>query len=137
MEEERQRREEEEALRLAEEARKAEEERLQRAIEAEEKRRKEEAERLERERIEVCIFVLHYSEFLPFTKLDIRGGSGGSLKPPPAPPFLAHLSRRLMGELIVYQSLWGPSVRRPSTLSNIFSSETTGPIKLKFHMETP
>ena len=36
-----------------------------------------------------------------------------------------------MGELIVYQSL-----RRPS-VSNIFSSETTGPIKLKFHMETP
>ena len=54
---------------------------------------------------------------------------------------LAHLSRRLMGELIVYQSLRRPSVRpssvRPSTFSNIFSSETTGPIKLKFHMETP
>ena len=28
-------------------------------------------------------------------------------------------------------------VRRPSTFSNIFSSETTGEIKLKFHMETP
>ena len=28
-------------------------------------------------------------------------------------------------------------VRRPSTFSNIFSSETTGPIELKFHMETP
>ena len=55
--------------------------------------------------------------------------------------FLAHLSRRLMGELIVYQSLRRPSVRpssvRPSTFSNIFSSETIGPIKLKFHMETP
>ena len=53
---------------------------------------------------------------------------------------LAHLSRRLMGELIVYQSLRRPSVRpslRPSTFSNNFSSETTGPIKLKFHMETP
>ena len=48
-------------------------------------------------------------------------------------PFLAHLSRRL----IVYQSLWHPSVIRPSTISNIFSSETTGPIELKFHMETP
>ena len=43
---------------------------------------------------------------------------------------LAHLSRRLMGELIVYQSLPCPSVRR-STFSNTFSSETTGPIKLK------
>ena len=49
---------------------------------------------------------------------------------------LAHLSRRLMGELIVYQSLL-PSSVRPSTFSNIFSSETTGPIKLKFHIETP
>ena len=28
-------------------------------------------------------------------------------------------------------------VRRPSTISNIFSSETTGPIKFKLHMETP
>ena len=50
---------------------------------------------------------------------------------------LAHLSQRLMGELIVYQSLRRPSVVRPSTFSNIFSSETTGPIKLKFYMETP
>ena len=41
---------------------------------------------------------------------------------------LAHLSRRLMGELIVYQSLRRPSVRlssvvRLSTFSNIFFSE--------------
>ena len=35
--------------------------------------------------------------------------------------FLAHLSRRLMGELIVYQSLRRPSVVLPSTISNIFS----------------
>ena len=41
-----------------------------------------------------------------------------------------------MGELIVYQSLRRPSVVRPSTFLNIFS-ETTGPIKLKFHMQTP
>ena len=60
-----------------------------------------------------------------------------------APQLLAHLSRRLMGELLVYQSLRRPSVVcrpssvRPSTISNIFSSETTGPIKFKFHMETP
>ena len=51
---------------------------------------------------------------------------------------LAHLSRRLTGELIVYQSL--DSLRRssvlpPSTFSNIFSSETTEQIKLKFYME--
>ena len=41
-----------------------------------------------------------------------------------------------MGELIVYQSLRCLSVS-PSTFSNIFSSKTTGPIKFKFHMETP
>ena len=35
-----------------------------------------------------------------------------------------------MGELIVYPV-------RPSTYSNIFSSESTGPIKLKVHTETP
>ena len=40
---------------------------------------------------------------------------------------LAHLCRRLIGKLIVYQSLLHrPSVVRPSTFSNI--SETTGPI---------
>ena len=51
---------------------------------------------------------------------------------------LAHLSRRLIGELIVYQWLRRPaSVRSLSTFSNIFSSETTGPIELIFHMETP
>ena len=38
-----------------------------------------------------------------------------------------------MGELIVYQSLRRPSVRQHF---QIFPSETTGPIKLKFHMET-
>ena len=51
--------------------------------------------------------------------------------------FLAHLSRRLMDELIVYQSLQRHSVVRPSAITNIFSSETTWPIELKFHMETP
>ena len=59
----------------------------------------------------------------------VCGGGGGF-----ALLFLAHLSRRLMGELIVYQSLRRPSVVRPSKFSNI-SSETTGPIKLKFHYE--
>ena len=49
---------------------------------------------------------------------------------------LALLSRRLIGELIVYQWLQRPSIRRPATFSNIFSSETTGPIELIFHMET-
>ena len=48
--------------------------------------------------------------------------------------FLAHLSQRLIGELIRYP--WS-GVRRPSTISNVFSSETTWPIKVKFHVEPP
>ena len=58
--------------------------------------------------------------------------------------FLAHLSQRLIGELIGYS--WSgvrPSasvgvVRRPSlTISNVFFSETAGPIKAKFYVEPP
>ena len=52
--------------------------------------------------------------------------------------FLAHLSRRLIGELIVYQ--WSGirrlSVRRPQC-SKIFFSKTAGPIKAKFYVEPP
>ena len=60
--------------------------------------------------------------------------------------FLAHLSRRLIGELIVYPcsgvrpSSVRPSVRRPSvvrpssTISKIFFSETAGPILLILHI---
>ena len=52
---------------------------------------------------------------------------------------LAHLSRRLVGELIVYP--WS-GVRRPSVgvcsqCSNIFFSETARPIKAKFYVEPP
>ena len=65
---------------------------------------------------------------------------------------LAHLSRRLTGELIGYpwirrtssSSVRRPSsvrpssvVRRPFTFSNIFSSETAWPIKAKFYVEPP
>ena len=59
------------------------------------------------------------------------------------PLFLAHLSRRLTGELIGYPWIRRPSVRpsvvrRPSfTFSNIFSSETAWPIKAKFYVEPP
>ena len=57
--------------------------------------------------------------------------------------FLAHLSRRLIGELIVYQ--WSgvrrtSSVVRPSVrpqCSNIFFSETAWPIEAKFYVEPP
>ena len=55
---------------------------------------------------------------------------------------LAHLSRRLIGELIVYP--WSgvrptSSVRRPRRpqCSNIFFSETAWPIKAKFDVEPP
>ena len=58
---------------------------------------------------------------------------------------LARLSRRLTGELIGYPWIRRPSVvvivvvvlRRPSTFSNIFSSETAWPIKAKFYVEPP
>ena len=55
--------------------------------------------------------------------------------------FLAHLSRRLIGELIVYP--WSGVRRRPSSsvrrpqCSNIFFSGTAGPIKTKFYVEPP
>ena len=53
--------------------------------------------------------------------------------------FLAHLSRRLTGELIGYPWIRRLSVRRrpSSTFSNIFSSETAWPIKAKFYVEPP
>ena len=54
---------------------------------------------------------------------------------------LAHLSRRLTGELIGYPWIRRPSVRRrrrrPFTFSNIFSSETAWSIKAKFYVEPP
>ena len=58
------------------------------------------------------------------------------------PISLAHLSQRLKGELIVYScSGVRPSVVRrrtsSSTISNIFFSETAGPIKAKFYVEPP
>ena len=54
--------------------------------------------------------------------------------------FLAHLSRRLIGELIVYPFSGVRRCRcrcRRSQFSNIFSSETAWPIKAKFYVEPP
>ena len=55
--------------------------------------------------------------------------------------FLAHLSQRLIGELIGYpwsgvrgSSSW--SSWSSSTISNIFSSETASPIKAKFYNQS-
>ena len=57
---------------------------------------------------------------------------------------LAHLSQRLIGALIVYQCSGvrrrrtsSSSLSSSSTISNIFFSETTGPIKAKFYVEPP
>ena len=51
---------------------------------------------------------------------------------------LAHLSRRLIGELIVYEGIRRPSVRpsvrRLSTFSNDISSEAVRPILFIFHI---
>ena len=52
--------------------------------------------------------------------------------------FLAHLSRRLIGELIAETHAPATVVRRHlSTISNIFFSETACPIKAKFYVEPP
>ena len=48
-------------------------------------------------------------------------------------PFLAHMSRRLVGELIVYTGI-RTSVRRPSLFSNDISSEAVRPILSIFHI---
>ena len=51
--------------------------------------------------------------------------------------FLAHLSRRLIGELIVYRSSRSPSVRpsvRLLTLSNMNISATSWLIRMKFNL---
>ena len=50
---------------------------------------------------------------------------------------LAHLSQRLIGELIGYQWSFVGCRRRPSTILSVFSSETAWPIKAKFYMEPP
>ena len=59
--------------------------------------------------------------------------------------FLAHLSRRLIGELIVYPFSGVHRCRRRRCrrrrrrppFSNVFSSETDWPIKAKFYAEPP
>ena len=50
---------------------------------------------------------------------------------------LAHLSQRLIGELIGYPWSSVCCRHRPSTISNVFSSETARPIKAKFYVEPP
>ena len=51
--------------------------------------------------------------------------------------FLAHLSRRLIGELIVYPCSGVRHRCRCPPFSNLFSSETAWPIKAKFYVEPP
>ena len=49
--------------------------------------------------------------------------------------FLAHLSRRLIGELIIWQGCCLYVCL--STFSNVFFSKTAEPIEAKFHVEPP
>ena len=63
---------------------------------------------------EVSVEAVGFSHVYVFLLLHIR--------------FLAHLSRRLVGELIVYTGI------RPSTFSNDISSEAVRPILPKFHI---
>ena len=71
--------------------------------------------------------------YIPLWKICVLGRNRNTLY-----LFLAHRSRRLTGELIGYPWIRRPSVRRrPSTFSNIFSSETAWPIKSKFYVEPP
>ena len=49
---------------------------------------------------------------------------------------LAHLSQRLIGELIRYP-MSGIRPCRLSLISNVFSFETAWPIKVKFHVKPP
>ena len=53
--------------------------------------------------------------------------------------FLAHLSQRLIGELIVYpcSGVRRCCRRRRPPFLNVFSSETAWPIKAKFYVEPP
>ena len=88
-----------------------------------------------------CVFVLAYakSRFSHDMAHIVKTPSGREDPVQTSLAFLAHLSRRLTGELIGYP--WvrrrRPSVVRPSTFSNIFSSETAWPIKAKFYVEPP
>ena len=50
------------------------------------------------------------------------------------PYLLAHVSQWLIGELIVYEGIRRPSVRRLSTFSNDISSEAVRPILFIFHI---
>ena len=50
---------------------------------------------------------------------------------------LAHLSQRLIGELIGYPLSGVCSLRPSSTISNVFFSETVWPIKAKIYVEPP
>ena len=88
-----------------------------------------------------CLFSPFFIAYIK-TKAQISWGGTVQLQvewvtgdPEPLPQFLAHLSRRLIGELLVYRGIRRPSVvRRLSTFSNDISSEAAGPILLIFHI---
>ena len=89
---------------------------------------------------ELCLIILVREFLIMLLKVRTCADEENFFRVGPTLMFLAHLSRRLMGELIVYQSLRRASVRHASVLPSTFSiisCETTGLIKLKCHMKTP
>ena len=65
---------------------------------------------------------------------------GNTMVQVPQIPLFSSPEPKAPGELIVWAGsvVRRPSsVRRPSTISNDFSSETTGPIATKFHIQPP
>ena len=66
----------------------------------------------------ICQVLLRYTSFVTRGQNVIKKTDhepcGGQIVESLKIAFLAHLSRRLMGELIVYRSLWRPSFVRPS-----------------------
>ena len=86
----------------------------------------------------IIMFCLEQEKRLPFIRNE---GPYGLIVCPSVSFFLAHLSQRLIGELIVYPcsgvrpSSVRPSIVRPSsTISKIFFSETAVPIVLILHI---
>ena len=94
-----------------------------------------------------CIHILFTASFHMHTTRNDNNELVTAIVISSYPRFLAHLSRRLIGELIVYP--WSGVRRRPSyvvrrtssvvvhKLSNIFFSETAWPIKAKLNLEPP
>ena len=91
---------------------------------------------------ESCVYIVYLCREIVanYSRTSLQLSHSSEIGALASPRFLAHLSRRLTGELIVYPC---SAVRRRHRrrcrphFSNNFSSETAGPIKVKLHMEHP